>query len=72
MAHEPMTIDTDDPNEALRQIANYLRTVCIQDHRAVKAGPDYDQKIVGYYQLTEWLQGLLEIAEECERIRSKV
>lgn len=65
MPHEPMTIDTDEPKEALRQIASYLRTVTMHKSRAVL---DEEGNIEGYYQLTEWLQGLIEIAGECDRI----
>ena len=65
--HDPMTLDTNEPNEALRQIANYLRTVDLSADREVT----FDGEVIGYYQLTEWLHGLKEIAGECDRIASK-
>lgn len=63
---EPMTLDTTDPREALRQISNYLRTVSLSPDRSVVV----DGETIGYYQLTEWLEGLNEIADECDRIRA--
>ena len=62
---EPMTLDTDDANEALKQIAGYLRTVDLSSTRSVVINHEF----VGYWQCEEWLQGLLEIADECDRIR---
>ncbi len=62
--NDPMTLDTDEPKEALRQIAGYLRCVTVNKDRAViKNG-----EIVGYFQTEEYLKGLLEIADECDRI----
>ncbi len=66
MSYEPMTLDTDDAKEALRQIANYLRTVSFCPSREVLL----DNEPEGFYQRTEWLQGLIEIANECDRVRA--
>lgn len=54
----------DDPKEALRHIASYLRTARTDRSRTHVEGSD----VVGYYQCTEWLNGLQEIASECDRI----
>lgn len=62
--NDPMTLDTDEPKEALRQIANYLRCMMMTRCRAVVR----EGEIVGYYQTEEYLKGLLEIADECDRI----
>ncbi len=70
MSHEPMTLETDEPNEALRQIANYLRCLSMKDYRAVTNSFSSDHvELLGYWQTEEYLQGLLEIADECDRIR---
>ncbi len=61
-----MALDTDEPNEALRQIASYLRTVDMTRDRAVIQ----DGETEGFWQRTEWLEGLKEIADECDRIRA--
>lgn len=70
MAHEPMTLDTEDPVEALRQIASYLRCVDMKSGRKIMT--EDKSEILGYWQQTEYLQGLLEIADECDRIRQLV
>lgn len=70
MAHEPMTLDTNDPVEALRQIASYLR--CLEMKSGRKVTTEDGTEILGYWQQTEYLQGLLEIADECDRIRQVV
>lgn len=70
MAHDPMTLDTDDPVEALRQIASYLR--CLEMKPGRKVTTEDGTEILGYWQQTEYLQGLLEIADECDRIRQLV
>lgn len=64
---EPMTI-SDDPKKALLEIAGYLRWINMTPYREVRSGRDSDEEIIGYYQLTDYLQGLLEIADECDRI----
>lgn len=69
MPNDPMTLETDDPVEALRQIAIYLRTVDMSNARAVRANPD-SENVSGFWQCTEWLEGLNEIANECDRIRA--
>jgi hypothetical protein len=61
---DKMTLETNDPKEALRQIANYLRTVNMSRERAVVS----DGELHGFWQCTEWLEGLKEIADECDRI----
>lgn len=82
MANEPMKL-SDDPRQALREIAGYLITLDMRAERAVCEHEDpegcqprlsvrsyvkNDPSIIGYYQLTGWLQDLLGIADECERI----
>jgi len=63
---EQITLDSD-PKVALKEIAGYLRTVDMSGERAIQ---DVDYETIGYYQLVEWCQGLLEIADECDRIIS--
>jgi hypothetical protein len=72
---------SNNPVEALHEIASYLRTVRMDKRNAVgefeKDGnsrdmvaplqPDHPQ-LIGYFQLTGWLQGLIDIADECERV----
>lgn len=78
----------DDPREALREIAGYLATVDMRPERAVCEHEDpegcqprlsvrsyfknADPSIIGYYQLTGWLKGVLELAQECERIAALI
>lgn len=68
--------------EALHEIASYLRSVSQTRDRAIREVPQAgegsalrvsaatlkDPLIVGFYQLTEWIDGLLEIADECDRL----
>lgn len=69
MAHKPMQLETNDPKEALQVIANYLRTVSLKDSRRVVERFSFDHvETLGFWQSTEWLEGLLEIADECDRI----
>ena len=59
----PMTL-SDAPQKALKEIAGYLRCVSTRE-REVKSE---DGELLGYYQTPEYLQGCLDIADECERI----
>jgi hypothetical protein len=61
----PMTLE-NDPIKALKEIAGYLRCVSTNG-REVKT---VDGKLEGYWQTPEFLQGCLDIAKECERIRN--
>jgi len=63
---DSMTL-SDDPKKALHEIAGYLRSVSMGSNRAVW-DTEESKEIIGYYQRTEWLMGLLEIADECDRI----
>ena len=64
---DPMTLE-DDPLKALHEIAGYLR--CISFHPSRKTF-GCDGELSGYSQTEEYLQGCLEIADECERIINK-
>lgn len=57
----------DDPAAALRKIAGYLRTARTDGSRAVR----HDGETLGYWQTPEWLDGLSDIAGECERVAEK-
>jgi len=65
--HDPVKFDTKDPKEALRQIVGYLRTVNMNPDRAFLE----DGETLGYWQCTEWLEGLLEIADECDSLNKQ-
>lgn len=74
----------DNPREALRRIASYLRTLDMTPSRAVydlcepeEAHRPYSltrlnkrDEIAGYWQCAEWLEDLKGIADECDRIRA--
>ncbi|AWK83543.1 hypothetical protein [Photobacterium damselae] len=49
---------------ALRQVAAALRTVRKGSDRAVKE----DGEILGYWQTPEFIEYLLELADECDRV----
>lgn len=55
---------SNDPAKALQEIASYIQSVRAGSDRAVIQ----DGERVGYWQTTDWLQGLAEIAGECERV----
>ena len=62
---EPITLE-NEPLAALHEIKGYLRSLSKTHGRKV-----IDQttgEIDGYWQTAEWLDGLLDIANECERI----
>lgn len=61
----PMTLESD-PFKALKEITGYLR--CISTEGREVNTPDGELK--GYWQTPEYLQGCLNIANECERIRN--
>jgi hypothetical protein len=65
-AYPKMTLMTLslDPKIALGEISSYLRTLSTKSDRAVKQ----DGEIVGFWQTGEWLDGLIEIADECDKI----
>jgi hypothetical protein len=62
----------DDTREAFLKIAGYLRT----QRRAGRFVFDNDapppREPVGFWQTTEWLDGLLHIAGECERLAAAI
>lgn len=55
---------SNDPVYALSQIAGYLRTMRKAPGRRLK----FDEINTVYWQTEEWLDGLIEIADECDRI----
>jgi len=57
----------DNPIDAMQEIASYLRCVNCQPQR--KALDRYGD-LAGFWQTPEYLDGCLEIADECERIIS--
>ena len=59
----PICLPTD-PKSALENIRGYIRTLSTSGDRAVKQ----DGEIVGYWQCTEWLEGLKQIALAIDRI----
>ncbi|MFK5914038.1 MAG: hypothetical protein QM484_06660 [Woeseiaceae bacterium] len=62
---EPIILE-NDPLSALHEISNYLRSLSMSnDRKVIDKGTD---EIDGYWQSTEWLEGLLDIANECDRI----
>lgn len=65
-ADDPIELP-DDPLAALGEIKGYLRSLNKTEHRAVR-DPVITSDIWGYWQTPEWLDGLLDIANECERI----
>jgi len=55
---------SNDPKEALKEVASYLRTAKrTNDRRVIQDG-----EVVGYWQCPDWIDGLHQIAEECERL----
>lgn len=66
----PMKL-SDDPKEALREIAGYLRSVRTDNGRKhyEKRGPEgLGREFVGYWQTEDWFTGLAEIMAEAERV----
>ena len=59
----PITLE-NDPIKALKEIAGYLR--CLSTRGREHRSPDGE--LEGYWQTPEFLQGCLDIANECERI----
>jgi hypothetical protein len=66
MEHPPVKLP-NDTREAFKEIASYLRSVR-------KDRPHYERvdaatsELVGHVQTPEWIDGLLELASECERL----
>lgn len=60
----PMILESD-PIKALKEISGYLRCVSTSG-REVKSA---EGELESYWQTPEFLQGLLDIADECDRIR---
>ncbi|HIF9180391.1 TPA: hypothetical protein ACX6QL_001433 [Photobacterium damselae] len=52
------------PEIALGQVAAALRTVRKDSNRAVKE----DGEVLGYWQTPEFIEYLLELADECDRV----
>lgn len=67
-ASDPIKLP-DDPLKAMHEIKGYLRSLSKAHCRA--AYDSHDEEIVGYWQTEEWLDGLLDIANECERILAR-
>ncbi len=77
---DKMTLSSELP-QALHEIGRYLRTVNKSLSYAVREVSEVEPRlrfgartlkdplIIGFYQLTEWIEGLLEIADECDRLR---
>lgn len=59
----------DDPKKALLDIAGYLSSVHVGKYHEVK-NPETGE-IDGYWQTAEYLEGCLEIEQECRRITSE-
>lgn len=84
MSNLPKMTLPDEPLEALSQIAGYLRTVNMrrgdaiceverdgQSRLSIGTSSLEDPSIIGHWQCKEWLEGLLELADECDRIRGR-
>lgn len=54
----------NSPREALRIVGEYLRSVHSDRHHAVSAGTE----VLGFWQTTEWIEGLRELGEEAFRV----
>lgn len=67
MSFPPVTLP-DDPRKALAEIAAYLRTVQRGPDRSVRDPVHYADGIIGQWQTPEWLDGLVDIALECDRL----
>jgi hypothetical protein len=61
----PIKLESD-PIKALKEITGYLRCVSTRG-REVNT---LEGELEGYWQTPEFLQGCLDIANECERIRN--
>nr|BDD48048.1 hypothetical protein 2 [Pseudomonadaceae bacterium] len=61
---DPIDLD-DNPAVAFREIAGYLRSINMTNERVHIDKPFGE--VVGYWQSPEYLQGLLDIANECIR-----
>ncbi len=59
---------SDDPSTALQQIASYLKAARLDSDRQVCDEDEHE--VIGYWQTPEYITGLHEIAEECERVSS--
>lgn len=81
MSQPDKIILPDDIAQALHWIAGYLRTANMTRQFAVAEIEQHGESkiiltssqadlphVIGYYQLTEWLQDLLGIADECDRL----
>lgn len=54
----------DDPKASLEQISQYLRTLSTHPARAIRQ----DEEVIGFWQCSDWLDGLHDIADECDRL----
>jgi hypothetical protein len=55
---------SDDPREALSELASYIRTVRKDPSRRYYDGEEF----VGYWQTPEWVEGLLSLYHEAGRV----
>lgn len=54
---------SNDPIIALAEIAAYLNTLRLEGREVYKDG-----ELLGYWQTSEWLEGLLEIAKKAQTV----
>jgi 2'-5' RNA ligase len=74
MSHPPITL-CNDPKCALTEIANYLATVVDEPWRAVLDSERVfgrRREIVGYWQTSEWIEGLRQLAKEAQRVAERI
>ena len=63
--NKPITLESESL-AALHEISSYLRSLSMSNDR--KVIEEETSEIDGYWQTTEWLEGLIDIANECDRI----
>ncbi|MGR5465352.1 hypothetical protein ACPV5G_20660 [Photobacterium damselae] len=61
-------LPSNDPIKALQQVAAEIRALRKGNDRAVMCSGE----IVGYWQTTDYIDFLLEMADECEQVASNV
>lgn len=60
--NEPITLESE-PLAAFHEISSYLRSLSMSNDR--KVIEKETSEIDGYWQITEWLEGLIDFAIEC-------
>lgn len=58
----------DDPLKALGEVSGYLSSINYGKQHEVIESDDGTPYVVGYWQTPEYLQGIVEIHQECKRI----